>query len=138
VAVVRDVDDDGAVVDLNPDTRLAGGRVAQHVRQSFLDDAVPGVADGCGQRGRHADHVEIYGEARGLHARDEVGQAGQILDGVKRGRSLLRSAQRPHGGPQLGERLGRGGRYLIQCGGLGMAGLTFAARSGGSLDVDGH
>jgi hypothetical protein len=27
-AVVRDVNDNGAVVDLNPDARLAGGRVA--------------------------------------------------------------------------------------------------------------
>jgi len=96
------------------------------------------VADGCGQRGRHADHVEIHGEARGLHACDEIGEAGHVVDGVQWRRSLLRGAQRLHGGPQLGERLGRGGRYLIQGRGLALAGLTLAARSGRSLDVDGH
>src|SRR6266567_3434447 len=66
VAIIHDLDDNSAVVDLDPDLRLADGGVAQHVRESLLDDAVPGVADGCGQGGRHPGHFEVDGEAGGL------------------------------------------------------------------------
>jgi hypothetical protein len=45
LAVVYHLDGDGAVAHFDPDARLAGGRVAQHVGQALLDDAVSGVAD---------------------------------------------------------------------------------------------
>src|SRR6185312_3685596 len=96
--VIHNLDDNYAVAGLDSDLRLAGGGVAQHIREPLLDDAIRSVADARGQRGRHSGHFEVDVEAAGLDAGDQVGEAGHVLDGMQRDRPVLCGAQGFQGG----------------------------------------
>jgi hypothetical protein len=89
------------------------------------------VADGDREGDRDSSHLEVNGQARVLHAGDQVGQVAQVLERVERRRPVVLSAQCLQRGPQLSKGSGGGGRYLIQRGGpVGATAFVLTARGG--------
>ena len=71
---VEDFDQEGALILADPDAGMLGRRMAQHVGETLLHDAVAGVGDRRRYRRRGRCHVQLDGQSGPLDASDQVTQ----------------------------------------------------------------